>query len=182
MNKLLFAAMAAASLVPATVHAQESSSRLEPYVGITSGADNFDHQEHKDGIPPVGYNGWLVEGVAGVNYNVAGPFIVGVEGNVAKGINGDVDWEYGFTGRAGVKAGKDSMIYGSMGYRWTNFAALGDNSRDYHGTTYGFGAEVSPVDLGMGKGDKSPVRLRLQVDTLGNFTSFRPMAGVVAKF
>lgn len=182
MKKLLFAAMAAASLLPVAAQADEGTKKLEPYVGVMSGADNFDNRVTESGIPPVGFNGWMVEGVAGVNYNVVGPVVVGLEGNVSKGINGDVDWEYGFTGRAGVKAGKDSMIFGSMGYRWTNFSALGKDSPDYHGTTYGFGAEVSPVDLGIGKGDSSPIRLRLQIDTLGNFTSYRPMAGIVAKF
>ena len=183
MKKLLFAVMAAASLTPATLYAQDSSSsKIEPYVGVMSGWDDFDSHPSKAGIPPVGYDGWLVEGVAGVNYNIAGPFVVGVEGNVAKGINGDVDWEYGVAGRAGVKAGKDSLIFGKMGYLWTNFAALGKNSPDYHGSTYGIGAELSPVDFGMGSGEKSNVRLRLQVDTLGNFTSYRPMAGIVAKF
>lgn len=182
MKKLLFAAMAAASIVPATAYAQDGAGRLEPYVGVMSGWEKFNDQPDKSGIPPLGYDSWTVEGVAGVNYNVAGPFVVGVEGNVAKGIKGDVDWQYGVTGRAGVKAGKDSLIFGSVGYRWTNFDALGTNSPDFHGTTYGFGAELSPVDFGMGQGESSNMRLRLQVDTLGNFNTLRPMAGVVAKF
>ena len=181
MKKLLFAALAAASIAPVAAHAQDGASRLEPYVGVLGGYEKFNDHWDKTGIPPMGYDSATIEGVAGVNYNVAGPIVIGVEGNVAKGISGDVDWQYGVTGRAGVKAGKDSLIYGAVGYRWTNFSALGNNSPDFHGTTYGFGAEVSPADLG-GSAEKSNMRLRLQVDTLGNFNTFRPMAGLVVKY
>jgi outer membrane immunogenic protein len=80
-----------------------------------------------------------------------------------------------------VKAGKDSMIFTKVGYQWTNFDALGPDSRDYHGMTYGAGVELSPADMG-GSAQSSNVRLRVQADTTGNFHSIRPMAGVVAKF
>ncbi|MPT48908.1 MAG: opacity protein [Sphingobium sp.] len=179
MKKLILAAVAATALVPAA-HAQER--RFEPYVGVMSGWDQHNKTETKAGIPPLGYDGWMVEGVVGANVNVAGPIVLGVEGSASKGIRGDIDWDYGVKGRAGVKAGKDSMIFGTVGYKWINFDALGKDSRDFHGTTYGFGAEVSPVDLGLSNADSSNLRLRLQVETLGNFNSVRPMAGVVAKF
>lgn len=117
----------------------------------------------------------------GVNYNVAGPIVVGVEGTASKGVSGDIDWEYGVAGRAGVKAGKDSLIFGKVGYKWVNFDALGPDSPDFHGTTYGAGVELSPADMG-GSAQSSNIRLRVQADTMGNFRSIRPMAGVVAKF
>ncbi len=184
MNKLLFAAVAAASFLPAAAMAQDdagSARRIEPYVGVMGGIDNYDSETGKEGIPPVGYKSRIAEGVAGVNYNVAGPVVVGVEGTVSKGISGDVDWEYGVAGRAGVKAGKDSLIFGKVGYRWVNFDALGSDSPDFHGTTYGAGVELSAADMGSSAAS-SPIRLRVQADTLGNFRSIRPMAGVVAKF
>jgi outer membrane immunogenic protein len=184
MKTLLLAALGAATILPAAAHAQSEGStrRIEPYVGVMGGIHDFDREGNKAGIPPVGYDGRLVEGVAGVNVNVAGPIVLGVEGNATKGVSGDIDWEYGAAGRVGVKAGKDSMLFGKVGYQWINFDALGTDSRDYHGTTYGAGVEVSPVDLGLAKGDSSNIRLRLQADTFGHGNSIRPMAGVVAKF
>jgi outer membrane immunogenic protein len=185
MNKLLLAAVAAASVFPAAAYAQDDSGsaprRIEPYVGVMGGVHNYDSETSKEGIPPVGYKGRMVEGVAGVNMNVAGPLVVGVEGTASKGVSGDIDWEYGAAGRVGVKAGKDSLIFGKVGYQWVNFDALGNNSRDYHGMTYGAGVELSPADMGSSK-MSSNVRLRVQADTSGNFHSIRPMAGVVAKF
>jgi outer membrane immunogenic protein len=184
MKTLLFAAMAAASVIPAAAMAQDDASsarRIEPYVGVLGGVDNYDSEGNKAGIP-AGYHGRIVEGVAGVNYNVAGPIVVGVEGNATKGVDGAIDWEYGAAGRVGVKAGKDSMFFGKVGYQWVNFDALGKDSPDFHGTTYGAGVELSAADMGLSKGDSSNIRLRVQADTMGNFNSIRPMAGVVAKF
>lgn len=184
MKTLFLTAVAAASLIPAAAMAQDdtaSTRRIEPYVGVLGGIHNFDSETSKSGIPPVGYKGRMVEGVAGVNVNVAGPIVLGVEGNAAKGVSGDIDWEYGAAGRVGVKAGKDSMIFGKVGYRWVNFDALGPNSGDYHGMNYGAGVELSPADMG-GSAASSNIRLRVQADTDGNFHSIRPMAGVVAKF
>ena len=188
MKTLLFSAAAAASLIPAAAMAQSGAAddagatrRLEPYVGVMGGVHNFDSETGEEGIPPAGYKGRMVEGVAGVNYNVAGPVVVGVEGTASKGVSGDIDWEYGVAGRAGIKAGKDSLIFGKVGYKWVNFDALGPDSPDFHGTTYGAGVELSPADMG-GSTQSSNIRLRVQADTLGNFRSIRPMAGVVAKF
>ena len=174
MKTLLFTAAAAASFIPAVAMAQDDGSstrRLEPYVSETG----------KEGIPPVGYKGRMVEGVAGVNYNVAGPIVLGVEGGASKGVSGDIDWEYNAAGRVGVKAGKDSLIFGKVGYKWVNFDALGPDSQDFHGTTYGAGVELSPADMGS-SAMSSNIRFRVQADTMGNFRSIRPMAGVVAKF
>jgi outer membrane immunogenic protein len=183
MKTLLFAGTLLASMVPFAAQAQDGGStrRIEPYVGVMGGIHDFDNEPNKAGIP-AGYNGRLVEGVAGINANVAGPIVVGIEGSAAKGVSGDIDWEYGAAGRLGVKAGKDSMLFGKVGYKWTNFDALGPDSPDFHGTTYGAGVELSAADMGLTKGDSSNIRLRVQADTMGNFNSIRPMAGVVAKF
>ena len=185
MKTLLLAAVAAASSVPVAAMAQDDASasprRIEPYVGVMGGIHNYDSETSKEGVPPVGYKGRMVEGVAGVNVNVAGPIVLGVEGTASKGVSGDIDWEYGAAGRVGVKAGKDSMIFTKVGYQWTNFDALGKDSGDYHGMTYGAGVELSPADMG-GSAASSNIRLRVQADTTGDFHSIRPMAGAVVKF
>lgn len=194
MKKLLFAALAAASAAPAFLAAPAlaqdtaapvaagpetpSDTRFEPYVSVLGGRHDYDRQVNEAGVPP-GAAGWLVQGIAGVNFN-AGPVLLGVEGNATKGVSGDIDWEYGVAGRVGVRAGKDSLFFGKVGYQWVNFD-FGPNSPDRHGTTYGAGLELSLADMGMAQ-DKSPVRLRFQIDTMGNFTSIRPMAGLTIKY
>lgn len=191
MKKLLFAALAAASAapfaLPAVAQAQDtmavgpetpSDSRIEPYVSVLGGRHDFDNQFSEARVPP-GAAGWEVEGIAGVNFNV-GPVLLGVEGNATKGVSGDIDWEYGAAGRVGIRAGKDSIIFGKVGYQWINFDR-GRNSPDRHGTTYGAGVELSLADMGMAA-DRSPIRLRFQMDTFGNFTSIRPMAGLTIKY
>tara|TARA_R110000782_G_scaffold182437_1_gene272610 strand:+ start:14960 stop:15517 length:558 start_codon:yes stop_codon:yes gene_type:complete len=185
MKKLILTATFATCIAPLSAHAQEDSAtvnRIEPYVAVMGGYNDFDDPQTEnlpDGIPG-DYSGTMVEGIAGVNYNV-GRLVLGVEGNVAKGIEGDIDWEYGAAGRAGVKLGKDSMFFGKVGYEWTNFAALGPDSKDYDGMTYGMGVELSAADMGM-SANRSNLRFRGQVDTRGNFHSLRPMAGIVLKY
>ncbi len=176
-------ALALSAVAAAPAMAQDSTGSIEPYVGVLGGLHDFDNDQYK-GAPPSGYRGWLVEGVAGVNYN-AGPVVLGVEGNVAKGVDKDINWEYGAAGRLGVRAGKDSMFFAKVGYQWTKFSKSAlpavDTGRHYDGMVYGFGTEVSLADLGS-SAERSNIRLRAQVDTRGNFHSFRPMMGVVAKF
>lgn len=163
---------------------------IEPYVAIMGGWEQFDRQSVA-GIPaqPKGYNldGALVEGIVGFNVPL-GPVFVGAEGAVAKGVSGDIDWQYGAYGRAGFRAGESGLFYGKVGYRWNNFhnfapGVAGDLKRDYHATVYGVGAEVGPKDIGLGGlTGNSGLRLRMEVSTFDNAHSFRPMAGVVAHF
>ncbi|WP_294239809.1 opacity protein [uncultured Sphingomonas sp.] len=163
---------------------------IEPYVAIMGGWEQFDRQSVA-GIPaqPKGYNldGALVEGLVGVNVPL-GPVFVGAEGSVAKGVSGDIDWQYGAYGRAGFRAGDSGLFYGKVGYRWNNFhnfapGVSGDLKRDYGATVYGVGAEVGPKDIGLGGiTGNAGLRLRLEVSTFDDAHSFRPMAGVVAHF
>lgn len=158
---------------------------IEPYVGVLGGWERFDRQENA-GIPvqPNGYrlDGALVQAVAGVNVPL-GPVFVGAEGNVAKGVSGDIDWEYGAAGRFGVRAGESGLIYGKVGYQWVNFDKVPNATRDYHAMTYGLGVEVGPKDIGLGGiTGNSGVRLRLEMNTFNDAKSFRPMAGVIAHF
>jgi outer membrane immunogenic protein len=158
---------------------------FEPYFGVLGGYERFDEQSNA-GIPAPadgrGFDGGLVQGVAGFNVPL-GPVFVGAEGNVAKGFKGDIDWEYGAAGRFGLRAGDSGMIYGKVGYQWVNFDALGNGSRDYHAMTYGAGVEVGPKDIGLGGiTGNSGARLRLEINTFNNAKSFRPMAGVIAHF
>lgn len=175
-------ALAAGAAAPALAQDGRTNG-LEPYVGVLGGLHDFDNDQY-NGSPPSGYRGWLVEGVAGVNYNM-GPLMVGVEGSGAKGVEHDIDWEYGAAGRVGLRAGNDSLFFAKVGYQWTQFHSSAvppvNTARHYDGTTYGFGAELSGADMGLSSGS-SPFRLRAQVDTRGDFHSFRPMVGVIAKF
>ncbi|HZV57314.1 MAG TPA: outer membrane beta-barrel protein [Sphingobium sp.] len=176
---LAFAASAAA---PALAQ-DDGANRLEPYVGVMGGLHDFDNDQY-NGAPPSGYRGWLVEGVAGANYNL-GKLVIGAEGTVAKGVDKDINWEFGAAGRLGVKAGKDSMFFAKAGYQWTKFSNSAQpavsTSRAYDGTVYGIGFELSAADLNS-TAERSNWRLRGQIDTRGDFHSFRPMLGVVAKF
>ena len=139
MKKFLAAAAVMAAF-PAAAFAQETAPDgtdafgIEPYVGVLGGYHTFDRGSEFGDIPgETIMNGALISGIAGVNVPL-GPVFVGVEGNATKGFS-DIDWEYGAAGRVGVKAGKDSMFFGKVGYQWTNFDALGKDSRDYHGMT-----------------------------------------------
>lgn len=159
---------------------------IEPYFGVLGGYEWFDNQRTKAGIPqPAGrrnYKGTLVEGVLGVNVPL-GPVFVGAEGNVIKGVEGDIDWQYGAAGRFGLRAGESGLVYGKVGYQWVNFDALGNNSRDYHEMTYGIGVEVGPKSIGLGGvTGNSGVRLRVEANTFGSAKSLRPMAGLIAHF
>ena len=188
MKSLLLAALGAVSIIPATAYAQNdggdsgvpTNTRFQPYVGVLGGYESFDRERNSFGIPGR-TKGGIVEGVVGFNFDL-GPLTVGAEGNATKGFTGDIDWEYGVAGRVGIRAGKDSMFFGKVGYQWVNLDSQGVNGPDHDGTVYGAGVEISPVDLGLQQGDNSNLRLRLQMDTMGNFRSIRPMAGLVAKF
>ncbi|MFN3675197.1 MAG: outer membrane protein [Sphingomonas pseudosanguinis] len=211
MRKLSLVAAAAAAFVAVPAMAQDMNTTtdttapaadtatapdgtrafgIEPYVAVMGGWEQFDRQSVA-GIPaqPKGYNldGALVEGIVGFNVPL-GPVFVGAEGAVAKGVSGDIDWQYGAYGRAGFRAGESGLFYGKVGYRWNNFhnfapGVQGDLKRDYHGTVYGVGAEVGPKDIGLGGlTGNSGLRLRLEVSTFDDAHSFRPMAGVVAHF
>ncbi len=163
---------------------------IEPYVAVMGGWEQFD-REAVAGIPaqPRGYklDGALVEGIVGVNVPL-GPVFIGAEGSVAKGVSGDIDWQYGAYGRFGLRAGESGLLYGKVGYRWNNFdkfapGVVGDLNRDYHATVYGVGAEIGPKDIGLGGiTGNSGLRLRMEVSTFDDANSFRPMAGVVAHF
>lgn len=203
MRKLLFLA-AAAAMLPAAAFAQDTTDTatttdtaatetapdgtpafgIEPYFGIMGGYERFDDEATRADIPLVGrdLDGSLVQGVLGFNVPL-GPVFVGAEGNVAKGVKGAIDWEYGAAGRFGLRAGDSGLVYGKVGYQWVNFDTFGENSRDFHDMTYGVGVEVGPKDIGLGGlTGNSGVRLRLEANTFGDFNSFRPMAGLIAHF
>ena len=186
MKKLMFAAIAAAAF-PAVASAQATAPDgtkafgIEPYVAVMGGYDSYDRDSEFGTSGTRGkMNSPLIEGIAGVNVPL-GPVFVGVEGNVAKGISQDIDWEYGARGRFGARAGASGLIYLSAGYEWVN----GKGKRGYPDRSdfiYGAGVEVGPKDIGLsGVSLPAGARLRLQVDTY-DFDSIRPMAGVVFHF
>jgi outer membrane immunogenic protein len=171
---------------------------IEPYVGIMGGWEQFDN-EPNHGIPQAvnsdgtlrnNYRlaGALVQGVVGFNVPL-GPVFVGAEGNVAKGVSGNIDWEYGAAGRFGVRAGDSGMFYGKVGYQWVDFDnypafVSGDrNNKKVDGVTYGIGTEFGPKDIGLqGITGNAGFRIRAEVNTFGDFHSFRPMLGVITHF
>jgi outer membrane immunogenic protein len=172
---------------------------IEPYFGIMGGWEQFDNQAghgipqalNADGSTRRGYrpSGSLVQGVAGINIPL-GPVFIGAEGNAIKGIDGNIDWEYGAAGRFGFRAGDSGLIYGKVGYQWVNFDHFSGNStnggvtnRDYSAITYGIGAEVGPQSIGLkGITGNAGFRIRAEVNTFGNAQSFRPMLGIITHF
>ncbi len=186
MKKLMLAALAVAA-VPAVAQAQDTAPDgtkafgFEPYVGVLGGYHSFDRDSEFGTVGTRGkMNSPLVSGIAGANLPL-GPAFIGVEGNVAKGISKDIDWEYGVRGRIGARAGSTGMIYVSGGYQWVN----GKGNRGYPDRSdwmWGAGVEVGPGDIGLsGLSMPAGARLRLQVDTY-DFDSIRPMAGIVFHF
>jgi len=159
---------------------------IDPYVAVMGGWEQFDSESNPAGIPG-GFrrdklNGSLLQGVVGVNVPL-GPVFVGAEGNVAKGISGDIDWEYGAAGRFGFRAGESGLFYGKVGYQWVNFDKRAPTNRDYNDVTYGIGAEFGPKDIGLGGiTGNAGFRLRTEVSTFGAAHSFRPMMGIVTHF
>lgn len=198
MRKLVLAAVAASAAFVATPSlAQDATTTnttraeapdgtkafgFEPYVALRGGWEEF----QSDSVPGAPrdnkLNGSLVEGLVGANVPL-GAFFVGAEGNVAKGISGDIDWQYGAAGRFGLRAGESGLVYGKVGYQWVNFDKRVNTERDFHDVTYGVGFEVGPKEIGLGGlTGNSGLRLRGEVSTFGWTNSFRPTLGVVAHF
>jgi outer membrane immunogenic protein len=159
---------------------------FDPYFAIRGGWEQFDSEPNKAGIPPVNrrdkLNGSLVEGIVGFNIPL-NAFFVGAEGNAAKGVSGDIDWEYGAAGRFGFRAGESGLFYGKVGYQWVNFDKRVNTNRDYDDVTYGVGFEVGPKDIGLGGlTGNAGFRLRGEVSSFGWVHSFRPTLGIVTHF
>lgn len=178
-------AVATLALLAAPALAQEATAPdgseafgVDPYVGVIGGYHSFD-RDARPGDPIGGrMEGWLVGGVAGINVPL-GPVFIGAEGNAVKGFN-DIDWEYGARGRFGFRAGESGLIYASAGYQWVNGRrGFGDT----HDWIYGVGVEVGPQSIGLGgiTGEAGP-RLRLAVESYGDFDSIRPTVGVIFHF
>ncbi len=171
-----------ADTAPATAPDGTRAFGIEPYVAVRGGWEEF-QSDSVPGAPRQNkLNGSLVEGLAGVNIPL-GPVFVGAEGNVAKGVSGDIDWQYGAAGRFGFRAGDSGLIYGKVGYQWVNFDKRVNTDRDFHDMTYGIGFEVGPKDIGLGGiTSNSGIRLRGEVSSYGWTNSFRPTLGIVAHF
>lgn len=207
MHKIMFAAAAAAAAFASPAFAQDAypapaeaapapvaedtapdgtpAFGFEPYVGIMGGWEKFDVNRSNGILPRVprdNVDGALIQGVVGFNVPL-GPVFVGAEGNVAKGVDGAIDWQYGAAGRFGLRAGDSGLFYGKVGYQWVNFDRAGLRGRDYHDVTYGVGFEVGPKDIGLGGlTGNAGFRLRGEVSTFGEADSFRPMLGVITHF
>lgn len=159
---------------------------FEPYVAVMGGYASFDRDTSGAGIPNringQRRQGVLAEAIVGANIPL-GAFFIGAEGNVAKGVDGTIDWQYGVAGRAGFRAGESGLIYAKAGYEWVNFTdGAVTGGRDYGDEVYGIGFEAGPREIGLGGlTGESGARIRLEVTTR-DFESIRPMAGVVFHF
>ena len=173
---------------PDAVTAPDGSDAFgfEPYAAVMGGYASYDNDMTSSGIPNrVGggrRKGALVEGIVGANIPL-GAFFIGAEGNVAKGVDGNIDWQYGVAGRVGLRAGESGLVYAKAGYEWVNFtddAVTG--GQDYGDEVYGIGVEAGPREIGLGGlTGESGVRIRLEMTTR-DFKTLRPMAGVVFHF
>lgn len=173
-----------ASVDSSTAQAPDGTKAFgfEPYVAVRGGWEEFQSDAVAGAPRQNKLNGSLVEGLVGANVPL-GAFFVGAEGNVAKGISGDIDWQYGAAGRFGLRAGESGLIYGKVGYQWVNFDKRVNTDRDFHDVTYGIGFEVGPKEIGLGGlTGNSGIRLRGEVSTFGWTNSFRPTLGIVAHF
>lgn len=178
MRKFILAA-AIAAFIPAVASAQgtDVAPSFEPYVGVLGGGDVYKNSSQFGVVGNHGaLNGSLLEGVGGVNIPL-GPFFIGGEGDVAKGIS-DINWEYGARGRVGLRAGNTGLIYVSAGHEWIRTRR---GFADHDDWTYGFGMEVSAAGLSHDHSGPGSPRLRIQMETY-NFESIRPMAGIVFGF
>lgn len=181
MSKILLTSLFAvsAALASPALAQDPPNTRVEPYVSVQGTYENFDREHIRNGIPnrPTSrIDGGMIEGTAGVNVPVGRRFFAGAEGNLAKGVTGKVDWQYGVAGRAGIRTNDGGLFYGKVGYQWMTFKpSAGALDKTYHGTTYGAGVEVPPSA-------GSRVRLRGEVSTFGNFHSIRPSVGAVIGF
>ncbi len=172
---------------PDEVAAPDGSNAFgfEPYFGVMGGYASYDNNSTEIGIPNrldgKRRKGTVVEGVVGANIPL-GAFFVGAEGNVAKGVDGIIDWQYGASGRIGLRAGETGMIYGKAGYEWVNFTDAVTGGRDYGDEIYGVGFEVGPREIGLGGlTGESGARLRVEI-TSRDFETLRPMAGLMFHF
>ncbi|MBV7256053.1 opacity protein [Pacificimonas sp. WHA3] len=152
---------------------------IEPYVGIGAGYHDFDRRGASPlNNAPDSTDGSLIIGTAGVNVPL-GAFFVGAEANLAYGFD-EIDWEYGAAGRFGVRIGESGLLFGKVGYQWIEEER---GFKDDKGMLYGMGVEVGPQDIGLGGvTGESGVRLRLGVDTFGDFESIRPNASAIFHF
>ena len=165
---------AGALALPAAAQAQsETSTDVEPYVGVSAGY-------HDLGTGVADDDGVVYGVVAGVDVPVGETLFVGAEASFHLGENA-IDSEYGAAARIGARLGEASKIYVRGGYQEVdidlgNFitppvVGLDDTDGDY---LVGAG-----VDFGLSQ--DSPFRFRAAVDTIA-FDSTRATVGVLYAF
>ncbi|MGJ3627610.1 opacity protein [Sphingomonas sp. MMS24-JH45] len=202
MRTLSLAAVAAAVVVAAPAAAQDATATTDTYATTSTETARRRHQgvrvralcrgarrlgavrcraerrRHAPAARANKLNGSLVEGIVGANVPL-GAFFVGAEGNIAKGISGDIDWQYGAAGRFGLRAGESGLFYGKVGYQWVNFAKRADTTRRCQRRDLRRRLRRSrPKDIGLGGlTGNSGLRLRGEVQTLGWVNGFSSDAG-----
>lgn len=183
---LLVSAVALPLAVPGVAHAQESTG-ARPYVGVQAGLHNLNVDE--DDIDTAGFDlddsALTYGGYAGVDFDLGGSAIVGVEGNFNLG-DGPIDSEYGLAGRVGFRAKGGTVIFARAGYQWINIDGAGligvdedlidDDDLDVSDTIGDYLVGVG-ADIAVGE----RVGLRVAVDTV-SFDTLRPSVGLHLRF
>lgn len=154
-----FAAAVALASLAGAAHA----GPLRPYVGIVGGHHGFDG-------PAKG--GYVVDGLAGVDYDLGHRIFVGAEANAGKGFNA-IDAEYGAVGTLGFRHDLAGTwkIFAKAGYQRVEFK--GPRSDGSFLTGIGVDYAFIPSRPGFA--------LRFNADTM-DFHSTRLTGGVVLRF
>ncbi len=187
-KKVLMAGAALlASAIPGMANAQEAAPTTNGFFGVQVGLHDLglNLDEEDTGGFDIDDSALIYGAYAGVDFNIGGSAVAGVEGNFNLG-NGPIDSEFGVAGRLGFRAGTGTVIFARAGYQWVNIDAAGlididdeeidddelgidDTVGDY---LVGIGADIA-VGRSMG--------IRVAVDTIA-FDTLRPTVGVHLRF
>ena len=127
------------------------------YGGIQGGAGWLDG-EFSDGTDSASqdFDGGVVGGFVGYNWQLSNGFVVGLEGDVdynfneesEAGIDVGTDWSGSVRGRVGYAFDR-VMVYGAAGWTFTNGYVDGagiDENETFHGWTVGAGVDFALTD------------------------------------
>jgi outer membrane immunogenic protein len=128
------------------------------YGGIQGGAGWLDGDFSSTGLGSEkrDFDGGIVGGFVGYNWQLNNGFVVGLEGDVDYNFNkedvggGDIgtDWAGSVRGRVGYAFDR-VMVYGAAGWTFANGFAEGsgiDENETFHGWTVGAGVDVAVTD------------------------------------
>lgn len=128
------------------------------YGGIQGGAGWLDGEFSATGLGSAkqDFDGGVVGGFVGYNWQLSNGFVVGLEGDVdynfneesAAGIDVGTDWSGSVRGRVGYAFDR-ALVYGAAGWTFTNGYVDGagvDENETFHGWTVGAGVDFAVMD------------------------------------